>query len=99
MKQKERKRVWQTMSGHDPASLVVPPLRRKERRPEERGGSVMRGRYERRKKKEKDRWSVAAHALKRAIKRAADAATRPESRMSIVPAHLIKRLRLSIASA
>lgn len=39
----------------------------------------MRGGYERerRKTKEKDHWSVAAHALKRTIKCAADAATKP----------------------
>lgn len=56
------------MSGHDPAPLIVPPLRRKERMPEEREGSAMWARgirkYQRRKKKKITLWSAASHAVK-----------------------------------
>jgi len=51
------------MSGHDPAPLVVPSLQRKERRPEEQGGSATCG------ERKRDHWSATAHAVKRAIKR------------------------------
>jgi hypothetical protein len=52
-KEKERGRIWQTMSGHDPASLVVPPLQRKERRPER--SEEDRRRVEREKERKRER--------------------------------------------
>jgi len=93
------------MSGHDPALLVVPPLQRKERRPEERGGSATCGKRKRDAERERERERpLVSHSTRSKTRyktrcNAASAATKSESRMSIVPAHLAEKLRLSTASA
>ena len=82
------------MSGHDPAPLVVPPLQRKERRPEKREEDRLR-RAERERERKRPLVSHSTRSKTRYKTRcnAASAATKSESRMSIVPAHLALRER------
>lgn len=93
-REKKRGRVWQTMSGHDPAPRWSCLLYR-EKREDQKSERDRRRRVERERKKrerqrrregekerrrERDHWSATAHAVKRAIKR--DAA-RPRDQVRI----------------
>jgi len=81
------------MSGHDPAPLVVPPLQRKERRPEKREEDLRRAERERERKRPLVSHSTRSKTRYKTRCNAASAAIKSESRMSIVPAHLALRER------